>query len=212
MSLSVGLPSQLLQNRPDIRQAEHELAAAGHDINVARARLFPTPTITSGVGYQAFNLRYLFTTPDALIVNVAPLINKAAIRAEYMSANGKQIESVYNYQRVVLNAFTEVFNRMSMAENYRKSIDIKKQQLIALEASIDVASKLLQNARAEYVEVVLTQRDLLEARTVLIETKKQPLSAIVNTYQALRGGVGFLTPPTSKVIEVAPLPHEAPPR
>jgi len=216
-ALSVGLPSQLLQNRPDIRQAEHELVAAGLDIKVARARFFPALTITSGVGYQAFNLKYLFTTPDALIVNVAgdlvaPLINKAAIRADYMTANAKQLESVYNYQRVVLNAFTEVFNRMSMAENYRKSIEIKKQQLIALEASVDVASKLFQNARAEYVEVLLAQRDLLEARTVLIETKKQQLSAIVNTYQALGGGIGFLTPPTSRVVEIAPPPHEAPPR
>jgi NodT family efflux transporter outer membrane factor (OMF) lipoprotein len=191
--LSAGVPSQLLQNRPDIRQAERELEAAGLDVQVARAHFFPRLDITGGIGYQAFNPKYLFWTPDALIGNVAgnlvaPLINKKAIKAEYQSANARQLESIYNYQRVILNAFTEVVNRLSMVENYSKSIDIKKQQLESLEASVDVASKLFQNARAEYVEVLLAQRDLMDARMVLIDTKKQQLSAIVNAYQALGGG------------------------
>jgi outer membrane protein, multidrug efflux system len=189
----LGLPSQLLHNRPDIRQAERELVAAGLDVKVARAHFFPRLDITAGVGYEAFNPKYLFMTPDALIYNaagnlVAPLINKKAIRAEYRSANARQLQSVYNYQRVVLNALTEVVNRVSKVENYRKSIEIKKQQLESLEASVESASKLFQNARAEYIEVLFAQRDLLEARLVLIETKKEQLSAVVNTYQALGGG------------------------
>lgn len=191
--LSVGLPAQLLQNRPDIRQAEREVTAAGLDVKVARAHFYPRLDLTAGIGYQSFNLKYLFNTPEALIANVAgdltaPLINKKAIQAEFMTANARQLASLYNYQRVILNAFTEVINRISMAENYRKSIDVKKQQLQALEESVKIASQLFDNARAEYVEVLLAQRDLLEAKTVLIETKRQHLSAIVNTYQALGGG------------------------
>jgi outer membrane protein, multidrug efflux system len=73
-------------------------------------------------------------------------------------------------------------------ENYGQSIEIKKQQLESLEASVDSATKLFQNARAEYMDVLLAQRDLMEARMVLIETKQQQLSAIVNAYQALGGG------------------------
>lgn len=192
-ALSVGLPVQLLQNRPDIRQAERELEAAGLDVLVARAHFFPRLDITAGIGYEAFNPSYLLNTPGALIGNVAgnlaaPLVNKKAIQAEYLSANARQLESLYNYQRVILNAFTEVINRVNMAENYRKSIEIKKQQLESLEGSVESATKLFQNARAEYVEVLLAQRDLLDAKTVLIETKKQQLSAIVNAYQALGGG------------------------
>ncbi|MCE9531634.1 MAG: TolC family protein [Planctomycetes bacterium] len=193
-ALSVGVPSQLLLYRPDIRQAERELAAAGLDVKVARARFFPTLTITGGVGFQAFNPSYIFSNPgEALIANVAgglvaPLVNKKAIQADYLTANARQLQSIYNYQRMVLNAFTEVVNRMSMVENYRKSIDIKKQQLESLEASVDSASKLFVNARAEYVEVLLAQRDFMEARMGLIEIKKQQLSAIVNAYQALGGG------------------------
>lgn len=191
--LSVGVPCQLLQNRPDIREAEREVEASGLDVQVARAHFFPRLDITAGVGYQAFSPKYLFYTPQSLIYNaagdlVAPLINRSAIKAEYMSANARQLEAVYNYQRVVLNAFTEVVNRMTKVDNFRKSIEIKKQQMESLETSVDVASKLFQNARVEYVEVLLAQRDLLEARTILIETKKQQLSAVVNTYQALGGG------------------------
>jgi outer membrane protein, multidrug efflux system len=192
-TLSVGLPAQLLQNRPDVRQAERELEAAGLDVKVARAHFYPDVTITGAVGYEAFSPKYLFLTPESLIGNVAgnlvvPLINKKAIEAEYLSANAKQLQSVYNYQRAILNAFTEVINRVSKAENYRQSIEIKKQQLESLQASVDIASKLFQNARAEYVEVLLAQRDFMEARMVLIETKKEQLSAIVNAYQALGGG------------------------
>ena len=99
------------------------------------------------------------------------------------------MQSVYNYQRVILNAFTEVVNRVSMVENFRRSIEIKKQQLESLEAAVDSARKLFLAARVEYVEVLLAQRDLMDARMVLIGTKRQQLSAIVNAYQALGGGV-----------------------
>jgi NodT family efflux transporter outer membrane factor (OMF) lipoprotein len=199
-ALGVGVPSQLLQNRPDIRQAERELAAAGLDILVARAHFYPRVDITGSVGYEAFSPRYLFLTPESLIGSiagnlVAPLINKKAIQADYMSANAKQLEALYNYQRTILNAFTEVVNRVSKVDNYRKSIEIKKQQLAWLQASVDTANKLFQSARAEYVEVLLAQRDLMEAKMVLIETKKEQLAAVVSAYQALGGG-NLLSPPT----------------
>lgn len=195
-ALSAGVPSQLLQNRPDIRQAEREITAAGLELKSVRARFYPDLTITAGIGYQAFNPTYLFTSPEALIANVAgglvaPLINKKAIQADYLSANARQLESIYNYQRVVLTAFTEVINRLAEVENTRKSIEIKKLQLDALVASVEIASQLFQTARAEYVEVLLAQRDLQEARMTLIQIKTQQLSAVVNAYQALGGGNGL---------------------
>lgn len=191
--LSTGAPAQLLVNRADIREAERELAAAGLDVQVARAQFFPKLDLTAGVGYEAFDPHYLFWTPQSLIYNVAgdlvgPLINKTAIRAEYMTANARQLQAVYNYQRVVLDAFTEVVNRMSKVENYGRSIDFRRQQIASIEAAVNVANKLFQNARAEYGEVLFSQRDLRDARLVLIDTKRQQLSAIVNAYQALGGG------------------------
>lgn len=197
-ALSLGVPSQLLQNRADIRQAERELSAAGLEIAVARARFFPSLVLSAGVGYEAFNTRYLLD-PEALIYNtagelVAPLINRRAIRAEYQTANARQLQAVYNYQRVVLNAFTEVINYITAVQNYGQSIIIKKEQLQALERSVEVATDLFQTARGEYIDVLLAQRDMMEARTVIVETKQRQLTSIVNAYQALGGGGAPIRP------------------
>jgi outer membrane protein TolC len=188
------VPPQLLMNRPDIREAERNMAAAGIDVRVARANFYPKLFITGAVGYEAFNTKYLFISPESLIYSAAgdlvgPLINKTAIRADYMNANAEQLQAIYEYQRVVLNAFTEVINRISKVQNYTQSIEIKKQQLQALERSVDNASNLFLNARVEYIDVLFAQRDLVDARSVFIETKQEQLSAIVNTYQALGGGL-----------------------
>ena len=212
-TLNVGVPAQLLLNRPDIRQAEREVAAAGLDVKVARANFFPRLDISGVIGYQAFNPRYLFN-PEAFVLNAAgeltaPLINKAAIRADYLAANARQLESVYNYQRVILNAFTEVINRLAAVQNYSRSIEIKRQQLAALESSVDIATKLFQAARVEYIEVLFAQRDLLEARTVLIDTKRRQLSAVVNAYQALGGGSVVSCPPQDQHPD-APAPQRLP--
>jgi len=126
---------------------------------------------------------------------VAPLINKKAIQAEYMTASAKQLQAVYNYQRVILNAFTEVINRVAMVENYRKSLEIKKQQLEFLEASVESASKLFQNAKAEYIEVLFAQRDMVDAKMMLIDIKREQLAAAVNAYQALGGGYNIVPLP-----------------
>jgi NodT family efflux transporter outer membrane factor (OMF) lipoprotein len=193
-SLSLGVPAQLLQNRPDVREAERKLAAAGLDVRVARANFYPKAFINGAVGYEAFNTKYLYVSPESLIYSVAgdlvgPLINKTAIKADYMNANALQLQAVYDYQRIVLNAFTEVINRVSKVQNYSTSIELKKQQLASLETAVSVAGQLFQNARVEYIDVLFAQRDRNDARMVLIETKQQQLSAIVNTYQALGGGV-----------------------
>lgn len=196
--ISVGVPAQLLRNRRDIQAAEREVAAAGLDVLVARANFFPKLDITANVGFESFEPRYLFN-PDALVASAAgnlaaPLINKSAIRAEYFTANAQQLQAIYDYQRTVLNAFTEVVNNVSKAENYRRSVLVKQQEVAALEQSVDVARNLFRApldeafARVEYVDVLLATRDLLEARTELIETKQEQLSAIVRAYQALGGG------------------------
>ncbi|MGC4007450.1 MAG: TolC family protein [Pirellulales bacterium] len=164
------------------------------DIRVARADFYPKLILTAGVGYEAYNTKYLFITPESLIYNaagglVAPLINKSAIQAEYKNANARQLQALYEYQRVILNAFTEVINQVTKVENYTQSIEIKKQQLNSLESAVSVSGILFQNARVEYLDVLISQRDRNKARMVLIDTKREQLSAIVNAYQALGGGV-----------------------
>ncbi len=197
--LSIGVPSQLLQNRPDIRQAERELAAAGLDVKVARVNFFPQLVITSGVGLESLLLNHLFE-PNAVIGSIAgglvgPLVNKRSIRAQYLTANARQLQAIYNYQRVILEAFTQVVNRMNMVQNFSNSIDIKKQQLKTLQSAVEFAEFLFQNARIEYIDVLFSQRDLRDARVALIDTKTEQLAAIVNAYQALGGGVYTISTP-----------------
>lgn len=188
-----GVPSQLLSNRPDIRQAERELAATKVDVKAARAEFYPSLMITAGVGYGAFNPAYLIKTPQSLLYSlagdlVAPLINRNAIRANYYSANSRQIQAVYNYERSILNAHIEVVNQLSNISNLAKSYDFKNKQVQALTQSIDISTSLFKSARADYMEVLLTQRDALESRFELIETRMEQMKARVNVYRALGGG------------------------
>lgn len=189
-TLGAGIPSELLANRADIREAERQVSAAGLDVQVAKARFYPNLSLTAGLGWNAFSTGYLFRTPESLVYGVAgelvrPLINKQAIKADYCSANAGQLQAIYNYQQTVLEAHIEVVNQITKIENFSRSIETKRRQLQALEASVDVAQKLFQNARAEYVEVLLAQRELMEARMELIDTKQEQLSAVVLAYQAL---------------------------
>lgn len=202
--LSLGVPSQLLQNRPDIRQAERELMAAGLDVNVARANFYPQLILSGGVGLNAFNMSYLFM-PQAVVGNLAagfvgPLVNRRAIRAEYLTNSARQRQAIYDYQRTILNAFTEVINRINMVQNYSNSVEIKKQQLESLQSAVQVAFDLYFRARAEYLDVLTVQRDLRDARMALIDTKVEQLTAIVNTYQALGGGTVWSTPEQGGVL------------
>ena len=212
-ALDVGVPSELLQNRPDIRQAERNLEAAGLDVQVARVNFYPQLILNAGVGLQAFDISNLFI-PQAVIGNVAagfigPLVNRRAIRAEYLSSNARQVQAIYDYQRTILEAFTEVVNRLTGVQNYGESVALRKQQMVSLESAVDVANQLFQFARVEYLDVLTAQRDLRDARTALIDTKEQQLTAIVNTYQALGGGTMWSISNREDLLRPIPLAHEA---
>jgi outer membrane protein TolC len=119
---------------------------------------------------------------------VAPLVNRNAIKATYYSANARQIQAIYNYERTILNAYVEVVNQLSKINNMKQSFLLKEREVQALTVSITISNNLFKSARADYMEVLITQRDALESRFELIETKKQQLNAMVNVYQALGGG------------------------
>lgn len=192
-TMRAGIPSQLLANRPDIKQAEQELTAAKLDVKVSRAKFYPSLGVSASLGYQAFNPSYLIKTPQSLLFSlagdlVAPIINRNAIKATYYNANSKQIQAVYNYERTLLNAYIEVANQLSKMGNLEKSYGLKSKQVAALSQSISISNNLFMSAKADYMEVLLTQRDALEAKFELIETKKQQMNTLVEIYQTLGGG------------------------
>lgn len=192
-TIFTGIPSQLLENRPDIRKAEFELAAAKLDTKVAKANFYPSFSINAGVGLEAFSTKFLTSTPESLVYSlagdmVAPLINRNAIKAEYNTANDRQIQAIFEYEKTILNAFIEVKNGISRLENLSKSYELKENQVNALTESIEITNKLFRSARADYLEVLLTQRETLESRMELVETKKEQLLARVGLYRNLGGG------------------------
>lgn len=191
--VSAGLPSQLLANRPDIRRAELDLAAAKLDVKIARAEFYPSLDITAVLGLQAFKPSYLVKLPESVLFSMAgdlaaPLINRAAIKAEFNNANARQLQAIYNYERSILNAYLEVSTQLSRIENVGKQYTLKSQQVDALAQSIDLANDLFRSARADYFEVLMTQRDALESKLELVETKKEQLMAVVNVFRDLGGG------------------------
>ena len=187
-----GIPSQLLLNRPDIKQAELELAATKLDVQVAKASFYPSFSLNAGVGFQAFNPMYLIK-PQSILYNLggdlmAPLINKNAIKATYLNANAKQIQAVYNYEQSILKAHIEVVNQLSKISNYDKSYETKTKEVKVLTESINISNSLFSAARADYLEVLSTQRESLESRIDLVEIKLKQMEAKVDVYKALGGG------------------------
>ncbi|NDC41198.1 MAG: efflux transporter outer membrane subunit [Chitinophagia bacterium] len=192
-AVQAGVPSSLLDNRPDVRQAGQELAAAKLDVQVAKARFYPSLGISATIGYEAYNTGYLFRSPESILYSLAgelagPLVNRNGIKAGYNTAGARQIQAAYRYEQTLLHAYMEVANQLSNINNLSKTYDTKAQQVQALTRSVDISNDLFKSARADYMEVLLTQRDALEARFDLIETREQQLKAMVSIYQALGGG------------------------
>jgi hypothetical protein len=192
-TLNAGTPSQLITNRPDIRQAEHEMKAAGLDVKVAKAEFLPSLEEEGGFGYRAYRSGLLFSTPESMMYSIlggltAPIFNRSAIKAEYLNANARQLQTVYAYQSTLLNGFREVSNQLSNINNLEISYNLKSKQVTTLNQSIDIAHDLFQSARADYLEVLTAQREALDAKLELNETMKNRFAAMVDMYKALGGG------------------------
>ncbi|MFO0605691.1 MAG: efflux transporter outer membrane subunit [Polyangiales bacterium] len=206
-AVHTGLPAQLLENRPDVRRAELELRAAALDVASARAAFYPALRLDGRLGYQAFDVRRLFDTPDSILFNLfagitAPLLNRAGLTAAYFSANSVQMQAVLRYERAILNAFLEVNTGVSLLGNLARMYELKSQQVDRLRESVDISTLLFNSARADYLEVLTTRRDSLEAQMELIEIRQRQLAATVTVYQALGGG--WRTPTTTPAAPAAP--------
>ncbi|MGR8940349.1 MAG: TolC family protein [Gammaproteobacteria bacterium] len=191
--ISSGLPSQLLANRPDVREAEYQIEASKFDLKAAKAAFFPNFNITATLGFQAFNPDFLFTSPASLAYSlmgtvVAPLINRNALKAQFNTAKANQLTAMHNYQKTILNGYIEVVNQLSNVEKLQKIHSLKEQQSEVLKKSVDTSKELYKTARATYLEILIAQQSALQANLELIDVVKQQRIAAVNIYKALGGG------------------------
>ncbi len=191
--IKAGIPSQLLANRSDVKQANLELFATKCDVKMAQAEFYPSFNISGGAGFNAFKTAYLFTSPESFFYSlagelVAPLINRSAIKAEFNKAKAVQIQAMYNYQKTILNGYVDVSNQLSNITNLEQLYNLKNKAVETLVQSIDISNDLFKSGKADYFEVLMTQRDALESKLELIETKKNQFNAVTNIYHALGGG------------------------
>jgi NodT family efflux transporter outer membrane factor (OMF) lipoprotein len=192
--VSTGKPAELLLRRPDIRRAELELAAAELDVKVARARFYPSLSLDASLGFNSAEAGLLFESPESLAYGIAadlamPLFNRRGITAGYNSATAMQKQALIGYQQTILKAFIEVSNQLSMLDNLALSIAAKREQADALLQSVTIANRLYSSARADYMEVLLTQRDALDSRMELVELELDQVAALIRMYELLGGGV-----------------------
>jgi NodT family efflux transporter outer membrane factor (OMF) lipoprotein len=191
--LEAGLPSQLLIQRPDIRQAELQLLASHLDVKAARAAFLPSLNLTAGIGLQSFATAVLFNTPTSTAYSIlggltAPLFNRNMIRGEYRKASASQLESFYSYQQSILQGFQEVATQLNKIENLQESYQFKSLEVTTLEEGVAVSNDLFIAGFASYLEVVTAQKSVLAAELDAIDTKQQQFNATIDLYRALGGG------------------------
>ncbi|NBV05890.1 MAG: TolC family protein [Proteobacteria bacterium] len=189
---ATDIPSALLDNRPDVKQASLKLEAAKLDVKAVKTEFYPSLNIDANVGYRSFNSHH-FIDPASVFYDIAgnltaPLLNRNAIKADYFSSNNRQIKAIYNYEQTFINAFAEVSNQLASVENLKQIYAFKLKQTEALSESFDISNILFKAARVDYLESLLTRRDYLESQIELTEVKQQQLTSYVNLYKALGGG------------------------
>lgn len=192
VEVTSGIPADLLKNRPDVRQAQYELAATKADVYVAKAAFYPSLNIAATLGFQTFNPRFIIA-PQSIAYNIlgsltAPLFNKTALKADLKTARAAQIEALYYYQKTILNGYFEVYNQLVLINNLEKIHGFKNKEAEALTKSIQAASDLFVTGRATYLEVIVSRKNALQTRIDLLDVRKRQYQAAINLYRALGGG------------------------
>lgn len=191
-SLSVGVPVQLLSNRPDVRQAEFELVRAFYATNVARAAFYPSITLSGLLGWTN-NGGGVVTNPGNWLMNaigslVQPLFNRGANIANLKIAKARQEEAKLLFQQSLFNAGQEVNDALVQWQSARKRITGDNSQVEILQDAVRKTEVLMQYSNTTYLEVLTAQQSLLEAQTTLAKDRFDEIQAIINLYHALGGG------------------------
>jgi multidrug efflux system outer membrane protein len=191
-TIPAGLPSDLLARRPDIRQAEAQLAAANMRIDVARADYYPAISLTGALGTEAGALRNLFSGP-AMIWTIAgalaqPLIGLKAIEANVDSQTARRNELVVAYTKSVQAAFRDTHDALSANETTRAALAAQSERKDKLSEVLELSDLRYRSGYSPYLEVLDSQRQLLQAQTLQIIAARNVRIAVVDLATALGGG------------------------
>ena len=189
----IGVPAQLLANRPDVAAAEFAVMNTFEMTNVARAAFYPTLRITAAGGLQSVDASKLFD-PTSFFANIvgglaAPIFNRGQIRTDYKVSQTNQEKALINYQKAIYTASKEVSDALYTYEAMDKKIVLKEQEAANYLKAVEYSTELLNNGMASYIEVLTANESALNAQLSIATTKYTKLAAAVQLYKALGGGV-----------------------
>lgn len=187
-----GLPSELLQRRPDLLVAERQLAAVTARIGVAKAERFPRITLTGLAGLAHPELSLIFTEASSFGVFgaglAAPLFNAQVLGFQQEAIEAQSKEALAQYQQTVLTAFREVEDALVAVRTARVQGEAQQQQVAALQSALKLAELRYKGGLANYLDVLVARRNLFESELALTSTRRLLLASTVQLYKALGGG------------------------
>ena len=185
-----GLPSELLQRRPDILRAEQELAAATARIGVAKAERFPRITLTGVLGLASPQLASLGSGDfgSAGFGLAAPLFNAQALGFQQQAAEAQAKQALAQYQQTILVAFREVEDALVAVSTAREQTEAQEEQVESLRSALHLAELRYRGGLSSYLDVLTAKRNLFDAELALTATRRLYLVSIVQLYNALGGG------------------------
>lgn len=190
--LAVGIPIQLLSNRPDVRAAEYNLINAFELTNVARSSFYPSLRLSAGGGLQSMDFDKLFSA-NSLFASLLgsltqPILNGRQIKTQYEVSLAQQEAALLNYKKSILNASREVSDALYSYETNSQKVLLKQQEYDAYAQAIDFSEELLNYGMANYLEVLTAQQNALNAQLNVTNSELAKLNALVELYRAVGGG------------------------
>ena len=191
-TLSVGVPLQLLQRRPDVRQSEAALAEAFYTTNRAYSAFYPAITLSGSAGWTNAARaiisnpgEWLFSAVGAL---VQPLFNRGQNIANLKVAKARQEEALLTFRQTLLNAGTEVNDALLQWQVARRRLDLDRQQIISLQSAVRSSELLMRHSSQNYLEVLTARQTLLDAELSAVSDRFEEIQGVINLYHALGGG------------------------
>ncbi len=190
--IQIGIPAQLLVNRPDIREAELLLEAAGAEVEASRKAFLPSLNISAYTALNSFKSSVLFS-PQSLTYGllgglVTPVLSKNMLKGNYQLASAAQQQAFETYRKQIIYAYHEVQTELSGIEQYKKIYHLKAQETKGLQAAVSASNDLYLGGLATYLEVIAAQRGVLEAELEQINSKKTVFLYLIDLYRSLGGG------------------------
>ena len=191
-TLSVGVPLQLLQRRPDVRQSEAALAEAFYTTTRAYSAFYPASTLSGSAGWTnaagaiiSNPGEWLFSAVGAL---VQPLFNRGQNIANLKVAKARQEEALLTFRQTLLNAGTEVNDALLQWQVARRRLDLDRQQIISLQSAVRSSELLMRHSSQNYLEVLTARQTLLDAELSAVSDRFEEIQGVINLYHALGGG------------------------